>query len=509
MEPFRIHRQGPILVLELDTPDASVNVFGPPAAAQLRAVLSNPPPGVDTLLLRSGKPGSFVNGAGLLYANAMRSPQQALAISAPSREVYEALAQAELITVAAIEGNCFGCGLELALCCDFRLARDIAETQFRMTELTDYRFVPLFGGTWRLPRRIGVRAAERLLLDGERWDAKTALRAGLVDAVIAADEDGDAVLARVQAIREGRVRPRAPGGTGALRVSERHLPPTRAALWSQVRSLLVEGASATAEQSRQKEWSAFAETVTSRAAKNAMSYFFVRHAARAVSLGTAQRTIPELSLSLTGAVTGAHRQLLVRTSAIHPSRVLPLQVESHTRLAGPGLSLLLPYGPKVPFCEVGVTEEGLDEGRKVAAYLNWMGLEAVLTRPAPQHASTVLLAGTRRALWQWASAGIAPARINRALWDGGFARPFRFAGWPRQRARQGHARILPQLASVWRGLIADLLRTGVLTHQAQGDVLIHALFDFPLEAGTFSRWALGQKTDAAQRTVPAGEALTS
>src|SRR5688500_16098402 len=110
MDPFRVRRTGDQLLLELNTPEASVNVFGPKAAAQLGSVLDSLPPDVRRVVLRSSKVGSFVNGAGLLYAQAMRSRATALRLSAPVRAVYERLARCPARTVAVIEGNCFGCG---------------------------------------------------------------------------------------------------------------------------------------------------------------------------------------------------------------------------------------------------------------------------------------------------------------------------------------------------------------------------------------------------------------
>ena len=86
--------------------------------------------------------------------------------------------------VAAINGHCLAGGLELALCCDIRIAAEHA--QFGLPEVTR-AIIPGAGGTQRLPRAIPSAAAMHLLLTGGRFDAQWALRFGLVSEVVAAD----------------------------------------------------------------------------------------------------------------------------------------------------------------------------------------------------------------------------------------------------------------------------------------------------------------------------------
>ena len=65
-----------------------------------------------------------------------------------------------------MQGNCYGCGVELALRCDHRVAADSADTHFYMTEINDYLFVPIFEATMRLPLLLGLENATRLLREG-------------------------------------------------------------------------------------------------------------------------------------------------------------------------------------------------------------------------------------------------------------------------------------------------------------------------------------------------------
>jgi enoyl-CoA hydratase/carnithine racemase len=87
--------------------------------------------------------------------------------------------------IAAINGYCLAGGLELALCCDIRIAAEHA--QFGLPEVTR-AIIPGAGGTQRLPRAMPRAAAMHLLLTGGRFDAAWALRFGLVTELVPADQ---------------------------------------------------------------------------------------------------------------------------------------------------------------------------------------------------------------------------------------------------------------------------------------------------------------------------------
>lgn len=86
--------------------------------------------------------------------------------------------------IAAINGFALGGGLEIALACDLRIASDNAQMGLSEVRVGS---IPAAGGTQRLPRMIGDAMAMYMLLTGERIDAATALRAGLVSHVLPPD----------------------------------------------------------------------------------------------------------------------------------------------------------------------------------------------------------------------------------------------------------------------------------------------------------------------------------
>jgi enoyl-CoA hydratase len=88
-------------------------------------------------------------------------------------------------TVAAITGYALGGGLELALCCDRRVAGDNAKVGQPEILLG---IIPGAGGTQRLPRLVGPSRAKDIVYTGRFVDAQEALHIGLVDEVVAPDD---------------------------------------------------------------------------------------------------------------------------------------------------------------------------------------------------------------------------------------------------------------------------------------------------------------------------------
>jgi len=98
---------------------------------------------------------------------------------------FTAVAEIPKPTVAAITGYALGGGMELALCCDRRIAGDNAKVGQPEILLG---IIPGAGGTQRLPRLIGPSKAKDIVYTGRFVDASEALLIGLVDEVVAPDE---------------------------------------------------------------------------------------------------------------------------------------------------------------------------------------------------------------------------------------------------------------------------------------------------------------------------------
>lgn len=107
-------------------------------------------------------------------------------------EAFEALSGFRGVSIAAINGYAMGGGLECALACDLRIIEE--QAQVALPEAT-VGLLPCAGGTQNLPRLVGEGWAKRMILLGERIDAATALKIGLVEEVVARGEAREKAIA--------------------------------------------------------------------------------------------------------------------------------------------------------------------------------------------------------------------------------------------------------------------------------------------------------------------------
>jgi enoyl-CoA hydratase len=94
---------------------------------------------------------------------------------------FQAIADLNIPTIAAIQGAAMGGGLELAMCCDFIVAAEDARISFPEIFIGAF---PALGGTVRLQQRIGEGRARELLLLGREIDGKQACEWGLVTCAV-------------------------------------------------------------------------------------------------------------------------------------------------------------------------------------------------------------------------------------------------------------------------------------------------------------------------------------
>jgi enoyl-CoA hydratase/carnithine racemase len=111
--------------------------------------------------------------------------------------------------VAAIHGFCLGGGLEVAMCCDIRVAAE--DAQLGQPEIK-LGLIPGGGGTQRLPRFVGLGRAMLLNMTGDFIDGRTAYEWGLVERVVPREEVREAALEIARSIAA-----RSPVAIGVLR----------------------------------------------------------------------------------------------------------------------------------------------------------------------------------------------------------------------------------------------------------------------------------------------------
>jgi len=160
----------------------------------LETIAATPAGAVRAVVVSGSGDRAFSAGSDVGEFEAQRGPE------GRERHVLESgvatsLAGLPMPTIAAIEGNALGGGLELALCCDIRIASERARLGLPEVRLA---VTPGAGGTQRLPRVVGSARARELILTGRVLSAAEAARIGLVNEVVPAG----GALARATAIGE-------------------------------------------------------------------------------------------------------------------------------------------------------------------------------------------------------------------------------------------------------------------------------------------------------------------
>lgn len=186
-------------------PGRRYNVLNQQAFAELQAVVDQlaDSPAVGCAVFSSTKESGFVAGADLKEIAALQDAEHAAHFVATGQRVFDQLEGLAIPTIAVIHGPCLGGGLEFALACRYRVARDDPSTRLGTPEVK-LGLMPAWGGIQRLPQRIGLEAALQMLWTGRAVSAQQALKMGLVDAIWPPERFGEGVEQFVAALSKER-----------------------------------------------------------------------------------------------------------------------------------------------------------------------------------------------------------------------------------------------------------------------------------------------------------------
>ena len=185
-------------LVTIDNPGANTwDVESLPALKDLVEKL-NDEKDVYALVLTGAGEKFFSAGADLkLFADG--DPETARTMAQYFGEAFETLADFRGVSIAAINGFAMGGGLEVAMACDIRIAE--AQAQMALPE-AKVGLLPCAGGTQRLSWLVGEGWAKRMILCGERVNAETAERIGLVEEVVPQGEALTRALAMAAQVGE-------------------------------------------------------------------------------------------------------------------------------------------------------------------------------------------------------------------------------------------------------------------------------------------------------------------
>ncbi|MBL8888750.1 MAG: enoyl-CoA hydratase/isomerase family protein [Planctomycetaceae bacterium] len=184
--------EGGVVSLVLDDPSSSANVMNESLQTelerrleQLRSVAKS----CSGLLVSTAKPKIFIAGADIKYIakTADFTRDQVIEFCQRGLRLYQGYAELPFPTIGLIQGACLGGGLEFALALDWRIAVDAPGTILGLPEV-HLGLIPGWAATVRVPRLCSVETAMRRIGGGTNFSAVEALRIGLVDQLVSADQ---------------------------------------------------------------------------------------------------------------------------------------------------------------------------------------------------------------------------------------------------------------------------------------------------------------------------------
>lgn len=176
-----IRDDGPIRTLTMSNPGRK-NAVPPTGWKELTDAFSGFEASAQRVLVIRGADDDFCSGADMAKrASASQSAADNAARMRRTNSAAIALHRLSKPTIAAVDGVAVGAGMNLAIGCDIVIASD----RSRFSEVFVKRGLTVdFGGTWLLPRLVGLARARELALTGRFFDAAEALEIGLVSEVV-------------------------------------------------------------------------------------------------------------------------------------------------------------------------------------------------------------------------------------------------------------------------------------------------------------------------------------
>jgi len=173
---MRLEKKDHIALITIDHPPA--NAWDKATAQDFEKVLDDVESSKDVRAVILTGAGEKCFSAGFDVSDATNSDYT----SPKCRELWIRLDRFPKPVIAAINGFALGGGLELALCCHFRIMADAPKVMLGLTEL-NLGIIPGWGGTQRLPLVVGKAKALDMILFSKKIGAKEALEIGLINQI--------------------------------------------------------------------------------------------------------------------------------------------------------------------------------------------------------------------------------------------------------------------------------------------------------------------------------------
>jgi len=195
-----VDRAGAVATITLNRPDAR-NALDMVMRRELVAALDEvEADAAARVLVLTGAGGHFSAGGDVKSMQGPQTSAQGRARVTALNRLVMRLVEFPRPVIAMVDGFAVGAGCNLALCCDLIVASDRA----RFGEVfAKIGLVPDGGGSWLLPRLVGMARAKELIFTADIIDAAEAARIGLVNRVVPAAELAQVTRALAERIAQG------------------------------------------------------------------------------------------------------------------------------------------------------------------------------------------------------------------------------------------------------------------------------------------------------------------
>lgn len=194
--------------LELDQNDSKVNLLTADNLRTIDKILDSltAKPDLKALVILSKKKDIFIAGADIREIEGITDAEQGAQKARSGQIILNKLEDLSIPTIAVVDGVALGGGCEFILACRYRLATFNEKIRIGLPEV-GLGIIPGFGGTYRLPRLIGLPEALGLILTGKPVNSEKALRLGLVDRLVPQKGLEQHVAMFINDIFKGRFNP--------------------------------------------------------------------------------------------------------------------------------------------------------------------------------------------------------------------------------------------------------------------------------------------------------------
>ncbi len=309
----RTIRDNGICVLTFDRPNSSANIFDRATLDELREQLDfiENNSQIKGVIFVSAKKSIFIAGLDLKSIGENSSANEVREIIELGQNLFNRIAALKIPTVAAIHGVAVGGGYEISLACDWRIASPDRATKIGLPE-TKIGLLPAWGGSTRLPRLIGLPKALDIILGGKTVASKLALKLGMIDDIVPAENLVAFAAKKIQqgkpqrknhwltnnalvvSVISSRLRPQ------LFKKTRGHYPAVTKAL-----EVVTKGISKSVFDSLVLERDAIVELVQQDACRNLLRIFFLQERAKKLSVAKIE-TKPVTRAAVIGAgVMGA------------------------------------------------------------------------------------------------------------------------------------------------------------------------------------------------------------